>query len=725
MNAGATGLPPRARRTGAAVTSVVVLVMVMAGAGLGTDRAHAAGKVTIAVTGLTPTTATATTPPTQGTSLQVAGSIANDGTRRLRDVTVRLHLSTTRVNSRSELSAVLAGDVTSQDEGQVLTETRIGRLGPGRSAPFALSAALGAAEDPTTPAEFGVYVLGVEVVGHRPGQPGGARRQALVRIPFPRVPGDPGLQPTGFGWLWPVVGAPVRLADGSFANDSLAGQLAPGGRLARLLEAGTRLQAGSAVTWAVDPELVESVADMSDGYQVTTPEGDLVDGGGTALATRWLDGLRTATSGADVLVLPYGDPDLSALVHGRQGGDLERAARLGNQVVHKVLPAVTTLDGFTWPPAGFADRRTLTALSRAGASTVVLDARALPTAFDLSYTPSGRARLGPGTGGLAALLADSRLTDLLAAAGPDPEAAVPAAQRVLAETAMITSELPATGPDRAIVLAPPRRWAPSQAFLDALVGTFPQAPWATPIGLRELAARAPAEVDHDRLRYPDDQRQARLPDPYLNGIGGLHASMANFAAILTDRSEILPGLQRSVLRLESSWWRGRENRVNRLAIERTYLSEQRQRVRVQPGNFTFGSRTGNIPLTLVNELPQEVVVLLALTPQSPRLRLRGVGPQHIGPHQKVQVEVPATAIAGGTVNVEASLHTTSGAPYGQPVQLRVTVTQLGTLALVITVVAGTVLFVAAGFRLVRRIRAAGRRPEVPPERAPAPEDVSV
>ena len=42
---------------------------------------------------------------------------------------------------------------------------------------------------------------------------------------------------------------------------------------------------------------------------------------------------------------------------------------------------------------------------------------------------------------------------------------------------------------------------------------------------------------------------------------------------------------------------------------------------MQPGSFTFGSRSGRIPLTLVNDLPQEVVVVLRLEPQTPRLRL--------------------------------------------------------------------------------------------------------
>jgi hypothetical protein len=61
------------------------------------------------------------------------------------------------------------------------------------------------------------------------------------------------------------------------------------------------------------------------------------------------------------------------------------------------------------------------------------------------------------------------------------------------------------------------------------------------------------------------------------------------------------------------------------------------------------------------------------------------------------------------VIVDASLHTPGGAPYGQPVPIRVTITEYGTVALYITVAAAAVLFLMAGLRLLRRVLAARRR----------------
>jgi hypothetical protein len=167
--------------------------------------------------------------------------------------------------------------------------------------------------------------------------------------------------------------------------------------------------------------------------------------------------------------------------------------------------------------------------------------------------------------------------------------------------------------------------------------------------------------------------------------------------------------------LESSWWRGRPSRVNRLDREKDLLKEARTAVRVQPGNFTFSSRSGTIPVTVANELDQEVEVVLRLDPQTPRLRVDPVEAFTIGPKSKRQIPVSASAVASGPVVVDAQLYTPGGAVYGQPVPLQISITQYGTVALYITAVAAGVLFLASGVRVLRRVVAARREEPDPPE----------
>jgi hypothetical protein len=647
---------------------------------------------------------------TPGTDLRVAGRVANTGRQDLRNVEVRLRLSDSRLGSRTELAAVADGLTTSRD-GEVVASGGLPDLAPGETVPFDLSRAV---DELPSLTEFGVYVLGVEVLASRRA---GFGRVAIVRTLLPWVPADADVQAAGFTWLWPLVSRPTRLADGTFAEDTLAQEMDLGGRLFRLTEAGGRLDQGAGLTWVVDPELLDAAADMADGYDVQAADGTLVPGPGAAVAQQWLDQLRSATSGQPVLALPYADPDLVALQRAGLESDIAHARETGTAIVDRLLPDALQLTDVAWPIDGFANRPTLSALAGDGVSTVVLDGRAMPTEIELSYTPTGRADIGTRHGRLAAVLADPGLNDQLRFRGADP---VLGAQRLLAEAAMITSERPSSGTERMIALTPPRRWDPSQPYLDRLATVGAQAPWTAPVSLTQLAESEPPEVDRASLRYPRLQKRHELPVPYLRAVREMHTSINVFSAILTEPERLVPDLDLAVLRLESSWWRDRLSRVNRVARDRAHLAELRGEVRVQPANFTFSSRRGTIPLTVANGLGQEVVVELRLDPQTPRLRLEPTETLRIGPRQKVQVEVRATAVAAGSVLVDASLHTTGGAAYGQPVPLRITITEYGTVALYITLAAATVLFLMAGLRVLRRLAAARRGEPADDRRGPRP-----
>jgi len=669
-------------------------------AGHGAGAAPAVAATTPAalrLTSISPDVATA------GGVLRVTGGITNTGRQELRDVEVRLRLSATRLGSRAELAAVAEGRTTSRD-GDPIATTTLPDLDAGGTTTFAVSRALDEIPQLTG---FGVYVLGVEVLA---GRPSGFGRVAMVRTMLPWVPEQPDFLPTGYTWLWPLVSRPTRLSDGTFSDDVLAGEMSADGRLSRLLDTGTRIQDTAALTWAIDPELLSAAADMADGYRVQAPDGSTVPGGGSGIAGLWLDRLRTVTAGQQVLPLPYADPDLVALNRHGRAGDIVRADASAEATFADVLPLAGPVSDIAWPINGFVNRSTLGVLRGDGRTAAVLDGRAVPPEIDLSYTPAGRADLATRSGKVAGLLADPGLADQLRRHGPDP---LLAGQRVLAETAMITSELPSTGTERSIVVMPPRRWDPEQAFLDRLVATA-DAPWTAAVPLRMLAQTAPPEIDRQPLDYPSVQRRLELPGLYLRALDAMHTSISLLRAILTDPAQLVPELERSVNLLESSWWRGRPSRVNRLDREKDLLTEARTSVRVQPGNFTFSSRSGTIPVTVANELDQEVEVVLRLDPQTPRLRVDPVEAFTIGPKSKRQIPVSASAVASGPVVVDAQLHTPGGAAYGQPVPLQISITQYGTVALYITAVAAGVLFLAAGVRVLRRVVSARREEPDPP-----------
>ena len=110
-----------------------------------------------------------------------------------------------------------------------------------------------------------------------------------MRTFLPWVPASPtSARPASPGCgRWSV--APSRLADGTYADDSLATEMAPGGRLDRLVERGGELATPPALTWVVDPELLETAADMADGYRVRTRTGRPGAGAGTVWPADWLE----------------------------------------------------------------------------------------------------------------------------------------------------------------------------------------------------------------------------------------------------------------------------------------------------------------------------------------------------------------------------------------------------------------------------------------------------
>jgi hypothetical protein len=99
-----------------------------------------------------------------------------------------------------------------------------------------------------------------------------------------------------------LVSKPHQLFDGTFFNDDLAKDLSPFGSLGKAVEQ----KRTKARTWIIDAALLDEVADMANGYVLeneAAPTGELI-------AKEWMARLLLATSGDQIIVLPYGNPDI-------------------------------------------------------------------------------------------------------------------------------------------------------------------------------------------------------------------------------------------------------------------------------------------------------------------------------------------------------------------------------------------------------------------------------
>jgi hypothetical protein len=698
--------------------------------------------------------------PGPGTELRVRGVIRNRGTTAVEQPLVRLRFSPTALGSREDIDDIVSGESPSRLGFALLATTTelTESLAPGQDAPFDLRYDL---DNLGIPAELGVYVIGVEVGLDVDGL---FTTEELVRTFLPWSPPEsPGStaspqsteRPTRLSWLWPVVDTPRRGLDGVFRDDALAHSLTAG-RLSRVLDLGAQAPPG-AITWAVDPMLLEDLQVMSGGYAVradaapspsatstpgaattagptsgpaptgaaatpgvpsnpaspsTAPTNDpaepadttTVPGTGAAAAESYLQRLRTSTSTADLLSLPYADQDVVAVSDAGMGHDVRRAREAGARVTDELLGRAATTD-VAWPPGGAMDARTGGLLADAGVEAVVLSEQAVPPAEEVSFTPTGRAQISVDGARLDAMLYDERLSRLVATR---PRAATRALiqQQFLAETALLTAELP---DQRTVLVAPPRQFSPDPRTAAALLDLTATVPWLTPVTLAEVRTTAVSDVARAELDYPDRAAAAELPAAGMRAISSLHRDLRGFIGVLTEPDATEARYQSALLRLQSSAWR-RATPPWRHAITqvRAALDGDRSKVSLLGSRVTLGARSGVFPITVVNDLDQPVRVRVAARSTSPRLRVEDSEPVTVDAQQKAQLRLPISAVANGLVEVEGWLETADGTVYGPPVSIQVRVAQYGTLGVWVTGGAAVVLFAGAALNIARKVRRRNR-----------------
>ena len=719
----------------------------------GGARTAAAGSqpVTVGITSVNPQVAR------PGHPITVHGTVSNPTRTAVSGLTVQLSSSIFTLTSRAALSEYAAGNLSSADE---LLPGALARL-PGTLAPGAVRDWTITISPGTLPlSTFGVYPLAAEV------DSGGATLSTdRTFLPFwPGSKAAAGLtQRMKIAWIWPVFSAPEQAACPALRNNDLASSLTAGGRLGRLLAAGSTPEAVRAhLTWAIDPSVLSSAAVMRRAYQVggTATCSGAVTKRASPAARSWLAGLRSVTATQDYFVTPYADVDVSALTHAGLVTDLERAQDRGNVVAHELLggtqgPAVGGGGPIAWPAAGIADFGVLGNLAANGVSSVILNSSLMPPRTPVLYTPSAITSALDGVdAGVHVALADNVLSQVLAggptaaqarraqarvqsasrqsgggqSGGGRSASTVQAAaaagsfaaeQRFLAETAMIAAETPAT--PRSVVITPPRQWNPAGNLATALLTESDDAPWLRPASLSSLITANSSAGQVPRVRPPGTKfGRGELHRSLLRKVKGLEADIRLQASMLGQpRSTYLAG---AVAAVESSAWRGHPRQAKALlASVSAYLGAQERQVRIiDTGQDTLTGKSGPVPVSINNRLNQKVTVLLRVRAPSGRMTVHPLVTRvTIGQHQQRTVVIKVrSAVAGSTV-LRLSLAAPNGAPLpGTQAKLTVDATHFGTTALVIVAIAIAVFVVTAIARAIRRGGASGAL--FSPRRTPDP-----
>ncbi|MEV4612335.1 DUF6049 family protein [Kitasatospora sp. NPDC049258] len=665
----------------------------------------------------------------ENSTVTITGKILNSGRGAIKSahVGVRAPLSGKKpLGTRNEVALVSQRSTPTGTDGSDVPnlEVPVGDLDPGQWHDFSIP--VGTAE--LELAKSGVYELAVDVWGTSDG---GKERVLGIARTFLPYNVEPTQKKTQLAVVWPITHAPELVAQTMPDNDqtpvlrddSLAAELAPGGRLYELVATGAKLQN---LTWMVDPDLLDTVYAMTRPYRVQKPDtagesardDNTVAGAGKDAAVAWLAQLRTAvsTAGHEVVSLPYADPDLASIAH--NGADLpgmenalRKAATAGRLTAEGRL-SVDVKSDVAWPYLGRLDRRTAATARTVGGQLVLVDGASLAEPESLAYTPGAARPIGDGQTGV---VADHTLSALFEQPLGTPEARTAAVQRFLVETLLINLQMPEL--PRGLLVLPPRNLdAATAGALAEAVQKAQQGDWISPATLHTVAA---AKADPEAATavsegYPQEVAASELSATALGRTMAVQNGLDQLMLILTQPQRVRSPFSAAMVRSMSTAWReqAKPGATYRDGVQH-YLDNLTSAVRVPAkSEITLPGDNATLLISVKNDLNQAVGNL--------ELRLTSTQLNRVNVEQTPKPVVldgttsrtyrfAAEAQVNGSVQMTAQLWTTGPNPqrYGAPVTFMVQVTSV-TNGVLYVIGGGVVLIVLAGVRfyLQRKKRAA-------------------
>lgn len=638
--------------------------------------------VHVSIRSLSPSTLAA------GNDVTMTGTVSNREDTAWTDVQAYLVMPASPFTTRGQIDeAVENGNAyTGTRIFEVGTFDEVGDLQPGQTSRFRISVpyeSLG-----ITGAE-GVYPIGVQILAT---DADGVRSQtAIARATtfLPMISDTKSAVPTSA--VWPFLMPDYRGADGDYADpEGLLESVSAGGQLRNLLDLASSTPRQSA-TVVVDPALLVGVDDLAKGRHLppdfdVTPEQQ-------AEAQRYLSDLLTLARSGSCWILDFGRPDELALSENSDlRSDLQGAIDLATD------KALTTyqLSGrrVSWPTREGVTRELLADV-RADADRAVI--------VTPSAVPDWERRLGSAlkydaAGGPVPMVVD----DLRVGDSPPTDTVATLRQRLLSDAALATLERTLDPESRADAVElidptwdPGARWATgnlSEAFsasftqatsLEAMLtspvasyeGTVPRVAKATPIGRSQLEAASEVVANGQLL-----------------------------SSIISQSDQVDASLARDVAGVLRVRWR--LDRPTGLAIatarERRTRAELAKISIEAPPSVTLSSSKGGFPLTIRNDMDEEIRIGVDLDSSNPALAIPDVGSVAVGAGERRTLTVQVDLGSQRTTDLTAHLQTDDGQIIGTGTTFKVRSSSIGTVLWVAMGLAGGFLLIALARRFHRR-----------------------
>ena len=132
--------------------------------------------------------------------------------------------------------------------------------------------------------------------------------------------------------------------------------------------------------------------------------------------------------------------------------------------------------------------------------------------------------------------------------------------------------------------------------------------------------------------------------------------------------------------------------------------QQQNKLRVNPGKYALTSKSGKVPLTLVNGFTTPVKINLIFRASNIRVNISDIRGITLDPQSRTQMAVPYTVVTSGTTQVNAVLTNTDGKWLSPSSKLALSMTLIDSRVAWFTTTAAVLLFIGAGAQTYRRIR---------------------
>ena len=713
ISARRTGARRRTGRLGSVVALALVVLASLAPVGAAAEGDELAVRLTRVSPGyLTPEE-----------TLTVSGTVTNQSSSAVNLASLALRIRLSAPSTRSALDLWLDPAV-----GQFATRLALQqpdqRLEPGGTTTFEFTVDPADLPLSRSAAAWGPRGLAVDAV-----TAGGIRQSARTHVVW--YPGSTA-EATDVSLLVPLVPSSQELTDAALAPGAVADQSGE-----RVLALAAATAADRAVAWAMDPALVlpagrgaepglggQSGADGAEPVAAAEPDEAGVPAGTATPTPSESDGsddpapepgtpglaelLAPLAAGHELVGLPYAAMDEAATTHTGYADLQATAMQIGNEAFAE--SGLRTLEGVAWPTAQVPDRATLRTLADTGARTFVVSDAAVPLSRELTYTPTGRGTVSTGSGTASLLLAESALSAALGGVVPEGEGQraddLAARQYLLALTAMVSRERP--NDSRHLLAAAPRGFAGDATALHDRIAALAGAPWVRLAPLSELAALP--DPGYERAGLPEEAPEAgEASAALLSQVGTALDSLDRFAAIVAEPERVAVAERHRLLQVAAGSWRSDEAGRDAFAnLTRAAAADFQTRIGViATGTVNLISEVGDLPVSLRNELDQDVVARLRLTPDGPSILLGDAVDVTVPARSEHTVSVRVNAVGTADVEITAVLTDQQGHVVGESATLSVRVRadweNVGT-----AVLAG-LLGLALVVGLVRSIRRSNRR----------------